>query len=266
MFKPNFKWIVYVLTFTRFFNICSVKFLGERLMLFHIYIWRKLNCYAELLQSQIKIKQIKKMLRTQRINLKMLIYMKRPQATQNLYWTSYLTLWKIFIKEGMFALILWYWSFDKFRIKDAKFPRFYLLPKIHKILYYLLWRPVILNCGYYIENTLFFNFHLQPIAKKVKSFIKDNDFLKKLHSLTNLPDNSLLCTINIVGVYLKYSEWLSALRKRFDERDKIDISTDTLVELTEIVLKTIFLILIRNLWNKKESLQLWQSLLCPIAF
>ena len=48
------------LTFSRSFNICSIKFLSECLMSFHIYIWRKLDCYAELLQSQIKIKQIKK--------------------------------------------------------------------------------------------------------------------------------------------------------------------------------------------------------------
>ena len=52
--------IMYVLIFTRSINICSIKFLSECLMSFRLYIWRKLDCYAELLQSQIKIKEIKK--------------------------------------------------------------------------------------------------------------------------------------------------------------------------------------------------------------
>ena len=78
-------------------------------------------------------------------------------------------------------------TLNYFLIKDAKFARFYLLPKIHKRLYNVPGRPVISNCGYYTENiSSFLDFHLQPIAKKVKSYIKDtNDFLKRLHSLTN---------------------------------------------------------------------------------
>ena len=48
-----------------------------------------------------------------------------------------------------------------FLIKDAKFARFYLLPKIHKRLYNVPRRPVILNCGYYTENiSSFSDFHL----------------------------------------------------------------------------------------------------------
>ena len=69
-------------------------------------------------------------------------------------------------------------------------------------------------------------------AKKVKSYIKDtNDFLKTLRSLTNLPDNRLLCTMDVVVLYpnISHGEGLSALRKRLDERDEKDVSTDTLV-------------------------------------
>ena len=63
-----------------------------------------------------------------------------------------------------------------FLIKDAKFTRFYLLPKIHKRLYNVPGRPVIANCGYYTENiSSFLDFHLQPITKKVKSYIKDTN-------------------------------------------------------------------------------------------
>ena len=107
---------------------------------------------------------------------------------------------------------------------------------------------------------------LQPIAKKVKSYIKDtNDFLKKLRSLTNLPGNCLLCTMDIVGLYpnIPHDEGLSALRKRLNERDKKDVSTDTLVELAELVLKN-------NIFNFNERTlrvmqPLGQSLRRPIV-
>ena len=128
-------------------------------------------------------------------------------------------------------------TLNYFIIKDAKFAKFYLLPKIHKRLY-VPRRPVISDCEYYTENiSLFLDFHLQPIAKKVKSYIKDtNDLLKRFRFLTNLPDNNLLFTMDVIGLYpnIPHDERLSALRKRLDERDKKDVSTDTLVELAEL--------------------------------
>ena len=36
-----------------------------------------------------------------------------------------------------------------FEVKDPKFARFYLLPKMHKRLSNLTGRPAISNCGYY---------------------------------------------------------------------------------------------------------------------
>ena len=109
-----------------------------------------------------------------------------------------------------------------FMVKDPKFARFYLLPKIHKRLHDVPGRPVISNCGYYTENiSSFLDFHLQPLAREVKSYIKDtNDFLKKLRSLPNLPDDIILCTVDVVGLYpnIPHDEGLSSLRKRLDLR------------------------------------------------
>ena len=43
----------------------------------------------------------------------------------------------------------------------------------------------------------FLDFHLQHLAREVKSYIKDiNDFMKKLRSLTNLPDDTVLCAVD----------------------------------------------------------------------
>ena len=135
-------------------------------------------------------------------------------------------------------------------VKDPKFARFYLLPKIHKRLHDVPSRPLISNCGYYTENiSSSLDFHLQPLAREVKSLIKDtNDFLKKLRSLPNLPDDIILCTVDVVGLYpnIPHEEGLSALRKRPDLRQEKDVTTSTLVELAEVVLKN-------NIFTFKEK-------------
>ena len=76
-------------------------------------------------------------------------------------------------------------NLEYFFNKDPKFARFYLLSKLHKRLHNVPGRPVSSNCGYCTENiSSFLDYHLQPLAKKVKSYIKDtNYFLKKLQEL-----------------------------------------------------------------------------------
>ena len=104
-----------------------------------------------------------------------------------------------------------------FEVKDPKLARFCLLPKMHKRLNNVPGRPVISNCGYYTENmSAFLDFHLQPLAQAVKSYIKDtNDVLNKLRFLPKLPNNIILCTLDAVGLYpnIPHEERLSALRK-----------------------------------------------------
>ena len=54
-------------------------------------------------------------------------------------------------------------TINYFMVKDLKFARFYLLPKIHKRLHDVPGRTVISDCGYYTENiSSFLDFHLQP--------------------------------------------------------------------------------------------------------
>ena len=67
-------------------------------------------------------------------------------------------------------------TLDYYIMKDPKFTRFYLLPKIHKWLHNVPGRPVISNSGYYTENiSSFLDHHLQPLAQAVKSYIKDTN-------------------------------------------------------------------------------------------
>ena len=84
-------------------------------------------------------------------------------------------------------------NLEYFFNEDPKFARFYLLPKIHKLLHVPV-RPVVSNFGYYTENiSSFLDYHLQPLAKKLESYTKDtNNFLKKLKELGSLPKNAML--------------------------------------------------------------------------
>ena len=89
-----------------------------------------------------------------------------------------------------------------FMVKDPKSALFYLLPKIHKRLENVPGQPAISNCGFYAEDISdFLEFRLQPLTREVKSYIKDtNDFLKKLRSLTDLPSDIILCSVDVAGL------------------------------------------------------------------
>ena len=105
------------------------------------------------------------------------------------------------------------------------------MPKIHKKLESLSGRPVISNCGFYTENiSAFPDFHVQTLPREIKSYIKDTkDFLKKFQSLTNLPNDIILCSVDVVNLYpnMPHEEGLSAIQKRFELRREKKVSTST---------------------------------------
>ena len=56
-----------------------------------------------------------------------------------------------------------------FLVNNPKLGRFYQFPKIHKRVDGVPRRPVISNRGYFTKNIFsFLDYHLQPLAKKVK--------------------------------------------------------------------------------------------------
>ena len=76
------------------------------------------------------------------------------------------------------------------------------------------------------------------------SYIKStNVFLKKLRDFGDLPENSIICTIDVVGLCpsIPYEEGLRLIRNVLEKISDKNFSTDILIELAELVLlKNIF--------------------------
>ena len=84
------------------------------------------------------------------------VYLEVPNDSSALVSTIFKSLEKIRKRGDLSQDTLNY-----FLVKDPKFARFYLLPKVHKRLYDVPGRPVISNSDFYTENiSCFLDFHL----------------------------------------------------------------------------------------------------------
>ena len=87
--------------------------------------------------------------------------------------------------------------------KVCNLGKMYLLPKIHKRLWDVPGRPVISNCGMPTEKVSeFLDYELKPVMQKGKSYIRDSGyFLQKIKNISTLPENAILVTADVVGLY-----------------------------------------------------------------
>ena len=72
------------------------------------------------------------------------------------------------------------------------------------------------------------------------SYLKDSgDFLKKMENIDSIPEDTLLVTADIVGLYpsIPHTAGLAALRDALDKREAKKIPTEDLVKMAEFVLK-----------------------------
>ena len=129
---------------------------------------------------------------------------------------------------------------DEYR-KATNFGKLYFLPKIHKRLHNVPGRPVISNCGTPTEKcSEFLDYHLKPLMQKGWSYIKDSgDFIKKTRNLGSIPENAILVTADVVGLYpsIPHEAGLKALREVLDKREQHTIPTSELIRMADFVLK-----------------------------
>ena len=88
---------------------------------------------------------------------------------------------------------------------------------------------------------------MRPLVPEIKSYIKDtNDFLNKLGQVGELPEGSILCTIDVVGLYphIPHSEGLEALKEALSnsegqsESERERSLNEDVLSFAELVLKS----------------------------
>ena len=98
----------------------------------------------------------------------------------------------------------------------------------------VLGTPVISNFSYYTENTLLFlDYQLQPLAKKVESYIKDTTcFLKQFKELDALSKKTIVCICDVIGLCpnVPHKDGLASIRKPLYNRQIKEVTTNTLAE------------------------------------
>ena len=103
---------------------------------------------------------------------------------------------------------------------------------------------MISKCGTPTEKVSeFLDYHLKPVMQSGRSYIKDSgDFLKKMKNLGSLPENAILVTGDVFGLYpgIPHEAGLQALEEILENRDYKEISTDKLVKMAQFVLKNNF--------------------------
>ena len=89
------------------------------------------------------------------------------------------------------------------RVDNAKTSLFYMLPKIHKGVIPPPGRPILSANGCPTENiSALVDPFLKPLVPKMKSYVKDTtDFIQKINSLGDLPDNSILVSMDVTSLY-----------------------------------------------------------------
>ena len=121
---------------------------------------------------------------------------------------------------------------------NCKPGQFYVLPKIHKP--GMPGRPIVSAIGHPTEKiSEFIDLHLRPHVENLPSYLKDTtDYLNKTPS-SNLPDNTILVTMDVTSLYtnIPHDEGIAACKEVWDAREVQIPSTESLTKLLEHVLK-----------------------------
>ena len=95
-------------------------------------------------------------------------------------------------------------------------------------------------CYSYRKCSEFLDQHLKKVIQNGWSYVKDSgDFIKKINNLDSIPENAILVTADVVGLYpsIPHEVGLRALREALDKRDEKTIPTEELLKMAEFVLK-----------------------------
>ena len=90
---------------------------------------------------------------------------------------------------------------DYLDVENARPGRFYILPKIHKN--HIPGRPICSSNNHPTERiSEFVDFHIRKYVTQLPSHVRDTqDFINKLKSISNLPEDTILVTMDVTSLY-----------------------------------------------------------------
>ena len=103
--------------------------------------------------------------------------------------------------------------------------------------------------------------------QKGASYIKDsNDFKSKIKNI-DIPNDTLLVTADVVGLYsdIPHEAGLSALREALDKRTRKKIPTENIIKMAEFVLKNNFFEFDTNVYQQMSGPAIWTKFAPPYA-
>ena len=146
---------------------------------------------------------------------------------------------EIFSKDEFFAM-------DPTNMGPGKFYEIFKVHKSHTPGMTPPERPIISGSGSITENiSLFVEHHIKNLANKHPSYLQDTpDFFREIEELNSqkLPDNAILVTVDVSALYtnIPQNEGIEAVRESLSDRENLEVPTEFLTRLLELVLNTTF--------------------------
>ena len=102
-------------------------------------------------------------------------------------------------------------------------------------------RPIVSGIGTLTEYvSAFVDRELQPLLANIHSYIKDTtDFFNKLSRFNNLPDNTILVTLDVTALYssIPHNDGIGACKKHLDRRAQSTTSSEDICQLIKFILE-----------------------------
>ena len=102
-------------------------------------------------------------------------------------------------------------------------------------------RPIVSGIGKLTEYvSAFVDKELQPLLANILSCIKDTtDFLNKLSRFDNLPDNTILLTLDVTALYssIPHNDGIGACKKYLDRRALSTTSSEDICQFIKFILE-----------------------------
>ena len=101
-------------------------------------------------------------------------------------------------------------------------------------------RPIVSGIGTLTEHvSAFVDRELQPLLANIPSYIKEStDFLNKLRRIDNLPDNTILVTLDVTALYSSFPyDCIGACKKYLDRRTLLTTSSKDICQLIKFILE-----------------------------